>query len=68
MEEFPDIHGTVLRKIRITLVLMIAVDFFRRIHPKPGQKAVPPALACFLSHVHSDHVSGLEAASFRGPL
>jgi phosphoribosyl 1,2-cyclic phosphodiesterase len=49
-------------------VLMIAVDFFRRIHPKPGQKAVPPALACFLSHVHSDHVSGLEAASFRGPL
>ncbi|KAI9900248.1 hypothetical protein N3K66_004510 [Trichothecium roseum] len=36
----------------------ILVDFFRK-----GQG--PPALACFLSHVHSDHLTGLE--SFRSP-
>ncbi|KAI0407149.1 artemis protein [Xylaria palmicola] len=32
----------------------IRVDFFR---PQPGH---PPPLACFLSHVHSDHLAGLE--------
>ncbi|KAI0973361.1 artemis protein [Xylaria arbuscula] len=32
----------------------IRVDFFRRL---PG---FPPPLACFLSHVHSDHLAGLE--------
>ncbi|KAI8625945.1 hypothetical protein F5Y19DRAFT_479027 [Xylariaceae sp. FL1651] len=32
----------------------IKVDFFRRL---PG---FPPVLACFLSHVHSDHLAGLE--------
>ncbi|KAI1278213.1 artemis protein [Xylaria sp. FL0933] len=32
----------------------IRVDFFRR---QPG---FPPPLACFLSHVHSDHLAGLE--------
>jgi hypothetical protein len=37
----------------------IAIDFFR---PQPGR--VPP-LACFLSHVHSDHLAGLE--SLRAP-
>lgn len=52
MEEFPDIR----------------VDYFRQVRSKPGQKAVPPALACFLSHVHTDHTEGLEAPSFRAPL
>ncbi|KAH6880460.1 hypothetical protein B0T10DRAFT_144375 [Thelonectria olida] len=37
----------------------IRIDFFRN-HPD----AQPP-LACFLSHVHSDHLAGLE--SFRSP-
>ncbi|KAI1125573.1 artemis protein [Nemania abortiva] len=32
----------------------IRVDYFRRL---PG---FPPPLACFLSHVHSDHLAGLE--------
>ncbi|KAI1820695.1 hypothetical protein F4861DRAFT_49415 [Xylaria intraflava] len=32
----------------------IRVDFFRR------QPELPPPLACFLSHVHSDHLAGLE--------
>ncbi|KAI1423171.1 artemis protein [Xylaria sp. FL1777] len=32
----------------------IRIDFFRRL---PG---FPPPLACFLSHVHSDHLAGLE--------
>jgi hypothetical protein len=38
----------------------LVVDFFRN-HPD----AQPP-LACFLSHVHSDHLAGLE--SLRSPL
>ncbi|KAI1111714.1 artemis protein [Nemania sp. NC0429] len=37
----------------------IRVDYFRRL---PG---FPPPLACFLSHVHSDHLAGLEA--YDGP-
>lgn len=32
----------------------VAIDFFR---PHPGRR---PPLACFLSHVHSDHLAGLE--------
>ncbi|KAI0875751.1 hypothetical protein GGS24DRAFT_275705 [Hypoxylon argillaceum] len=32
----------------------IRVDYFRR-HP-----SFPPPLACFLSHVHSDHLAGLD--------
>jgi DNA cross-link repair 1C protein len=39
---------------------MVTVDFFRQI---PGRR---PPLACFLSHVHSDHLAGLE--SFKSPL
>lgn len=31
------------------------VDFFRQI------QGVPPPLACFLSHAHSDHLAGLES-------
>lgn len=38
---------------------LIAVDFFRR---NPSRR---PPLACFLSHVHSDHLAGLE--SLRSP-
>ncbi|KAK3381510.1 beta-lactamase-like protein [Podospora didyma] len=37
----------------------IRVDFFRR------HLDLPPPLACFLSHVHSDHLAGLE--SLRSP-
>ncbi|KAE8448491.1 hypothetical protein EG329_009372 [Mollisiaceae sp. DMI_Dod_QoI] len=37
----------------------VRVDYFR---PRPGAQ---PALACFLSHVHSDHLEGLE--SFKSP-
>lgn len=37
----------------------IRIDYFRL---QPGQKA---PLACFLSHVHSDHLTGLE--SLRAP-
>ncbi|KAI8945601.1 artemis protein [Xylaria longipes] len=33
----------------------IRVDYFRR------RSEFPPPLACFLSHVHSDHLAGLEA-------
>ena len=39
--------------------LRIRIDFFRT---NPSQ---PPPLACFLSHVHSDHLQGLE--SLRAP-
>ncbi|TGJ82150.1 hypothetical protein E0Z10_g6621 [Xylaria hypoxylon] len=35
----------------------IRVDYFRRV---PG---FPPPLACFLSHVHSDHLAGLETSN-----
>ncbi|KAF2813063.1 uncharacterized protein BDZ99DRAFT_411482, partial [Mytilinidion resinicola] len=37
----------------------IRIDYFRPV------LAVPPPLACFLSHVHSDHLQGLE--SLRAP-
>ncbi|KAF4595697.1 artemis protein [Ophiocordyceps camponoti-floridani] len=37
----------------------IRIDFFRR-HP-----TLSPPLACFLSHIHSDHLAGLE--SLRSP-
>ncbi|OTB01866.1 hypothetical protein M426DRAFT_323097 [Hypoxylon sp. CI-4A] len=36
----------------------IRVDFFRRL-------AQQPPLACFLSHIHSDHLAGLD--TFKGP-
>ncbi|KAJ2970057.1 hypothetical protein NQ176_g8363 [Zarea fungicola] len=32
----------------------LRIDFFRHV---PGQ---PPPLACFLSHIHSDHLAGLD--------
>ncbi|KAL4806879.1 hypothetical protein BDV18DRAFT_138375 [Aspergillus unguis] len=37
----------------------ITIDYFRKNSERP------PPLACFLSHVHSDHLQGLE--SFRAP-
>ncbi|KAL1971852.1 hypothetical protein VTN31DRAFT_1940 [Thermomyces dupontii] len=37
----------------------IRIDYFRK---NPDQ---PPPLVCFLSHVHSDHLQGLE--SLRSP-
>ncbi|KAH7138671.1 beta-lactamase-like protein [Dendryphion nanum] len=43
----------------VTEFPQIRIDYFRH---QPGQK---PPLACFLSHVHSDHLTGLE--SLRAP-
>lgn len=39
---------------------LLRVDFFRSHSDRPAP------LACFLSHIHSDHLAGLE--SFRSPL
>ncbi|PHH86751.1 hypothetical protein CDD83_9801 [Cordyceps sp. RAO-2017] len=44
---------------RVTEFPEVRVDFFRR------HADAPPPLACFLSHVHSDHLAGLE--SLRSP-
>jgi hypothetical protein len=60
MEEFPDIRGKSLRLLQAKQALIIAVDFFRR---DPELRA---PLACFLSHVHSDHLAGLE--TLKAPL
>jgi glyoxylase-like metal-dependent hydrolase (beta-lactamase superfamily II) len=38
----------------------IQVDYFRANGRRP--------LACFLSHIHSDHLAGLENPSFNAPL
>jgi len=61
MVEFSDIRG-----LLSSLSMMdktdgsVVVDFFR---PVLGLR---PPLACFLSHVHSDHLAGLE--SLKSPL
>ncbi len=61
MVEFPDLRGTyVLRHPFRRTKLTSTVDFFR---PVLGLR---PPLACFLSHVHSDHLTGLE--SLKSPL
>jgi DNA cross-link repair 1C protein len=39
----------------------IRVDFFRA---NNGRRP----LACFLSHIHSDHLAGLENTNFNSPL
>ncbi|CZR54852.1 uncharacterized protein PAC_04736 [Phialocephala subalpina] len=59
IDEFPSIRGTfkLLKLSRQTLTT--TVDYFR---VKPGTQA---PLACFLSHVHNDHLEGLE--SFKSP-
>src|SRR4051812_42441064 len=59
MPEFPDIRGSfsMLWRCQDTDEL---VDFFR---PIPDRR---PPLACFLSHVHSDHLAGLE--TLKSPL
>src|SRR5277367_6032926 len=55
--EFPHIRG--VQDIHLYLVAYInhlnIVDFFRQI------AGIPPPLTCFLSHVHSDHLAGLES-------
>ena len=56
--EFPNIRSTIILHT-IDRANVFPVDHFR------GCKG-PPALAYFLSHVHSDHLAGLE--SFRSPL
>jgi hypothetical protein len=38
----------------------IRVDFFRTYGRRP--------LSCFLSHIHSDHLAGLENPNFNAPL
>ncbi len=66
--EFPDIRGKLklgpailgdVTQLGLT-DLPSAVDFFRS-HPN-----LRPPLACFLGHIHSDHLAGLE--SLRAPL
>lgn len=44
----------------------IRIDNFAA-NPRAAYPYNQPPLACFLSHVHSDHLRGLEAKSFRGP-
>ncbi|CCG82132.1 Predicted protein [Taphrina deformans PYCC 5710] len=41
----------------------LAIDYFR-----PRSKSAPPVLAYLLSHVHSDHLQGLENKDFSGAL
>ena len=62
MVEFPDIRGlpSLPAIARGTILTRITVDFFR---PVAGHR---PPLACFLSHIHSDHLAGLE--SLKSPL
>ncbi|ODA81458.1 hypothetical protein RJ55_04425 [Drechmeria coniospora] len=57
--EFPDIRSQSCNSTLNYYPTNLSVDFFRH-HPD-----VSPPLACFLSHVHSDHLSGLE--SLRSP-
>lgn len=60
VSEFPDIRSDKLLQLIRCKTNLITVDFFRR-----NPNAEPP-LACFLSHVHSDHLAGLD--SLRSPL
>jgi len=60
MLEFPDIRGTWPSQRVVDPLSMIPVDYFRKI---PNRRS---PLACFLSHVHSDHLAGLE--SLKSPL
>lgn len=61
MVEFSDIRGLLSSPSKMDKTDGNAVvDFFR---PVPGLR---PPLACFLSHVHSDHLAGLE--SLKSPL
>jgi hypothetical protein len=69
MEEFPNVRGVFDHYMSKGIgSWSYAVDFFRPIRPKAGETPLPPALACFLSHVHTDHLEGLETLSFKGPL
>lgn len=57
--EFPYIQSKLYCHINSLNDAEQPVDYFRK------NPARPPPLACFLSHVHSDHLQGLE--SFRAP-
>lgn len=63
IDEFPGIRGPIYL-IQFPNApgecLQSAVDYFR---PRPG---ISPPLAGFLSHIHSDHLEGLE--SYKSPL
>jgi phosphoribosyl 1,2-cyclic phosphodiesterase len=60
ISEFPDIRSQLISEKWLTRSYKIPVDFFRR------NAGAQPPLACFLSHVHSDHLAGIE--SLRSPL
>ncbi len=61
MVEFPELRGEYAGlEVEEMILTSIAVDFFRH------DSNLTPPLACFLSHVHSDHLAGLE--SFKSPL
>jgi DNA cross-link repair 1C protein len=55
MPEFPDIRGKLATSLSFNPMLTFVVDYFRYI------EGVRPPLACFLSHVHTDHLAGLES-------
>lgn len=62
--EFPDVRGIFFILPCIQEISSYAkpcvVDYFRHI---PGRR---PPLACFLSHIHSDHLTGLD--TLKSPL
>jgi ribonuclease BN (tRNA processing enzyme) len=61
--EFPEIRSKFCSRLAgSTRLIIFEVDFFRPIF---GHRA---PRACFLSHVHSDHLAGLENQTFHGNL
>ena len=56
MLEFPDIRSlSSIQSQRYALTDVGEVDYFRKVPDRT------PPLACFLSHVHSDHLQGLKS-------
>jgi DNA cross-link repair 1C protein len=60
IDEFPDIRGMSYPINSRCLYLICTVDYFR---PIRGRR---PLLTGFLSHIHSDHLTGLD--TYKGPL
>ena len=61
--EFPEIRSKYSIKCYLdtkSWLIYDTVDFFRK------SSEHPPPLACFLSHVHSDHLAGLD--TLKSPL
>ncbi|KAK1246263.1 hypothetical protein MKX08_000065 [Trichoderma sp. CBMAI-0020] len=54
VREFPDIRSVHITAPLVNHSDMLAVDYFRH------HDEISPPSACFLSHVHSDHLAGLE--------